>query len=310
LVGGAARRRPAAVELTAVCRIPAAGASVQADRIACKVRGNCRKFSGNSTFGDVKVLPGIRRVQKDAQAELLQLDKVSRVRQQGAGTEFVTLDEYRRGDDPRRIDWRSTARHGYPIVRRYQVERHRDVMILVDSGRLMGALTDRGSKLDCAVDSALNLARVVLDSGDRCGIGFFDSALQGFLPPVAGPKSLRHLVECVYDLQTQWQNRFSGLCRDAASSVETLPAGDFVDLGDAERPHALSRWRLNRRHLVLFAALRTPSSIRDPPHDDDHSGRSETGRGDGPVPRRGRTPFASSRQSPGARRRTAAVTVR
>ncbi len=256
------------VALNAVCRIPRRGKH-RFGPIWIRVAGPWELLEVQRSFdlpGDVKVLPETfvapDELQKDAKAELQQLDKLTKIRQQGAGTEFVTLDEFRRGDDPRRIDWRSTAKHGFPIVRRYQVERHRDVMILVDCGRLMGAMTDRGSKLDCAVDSALNLARVVLDSGDRCGIGYFDSQLRGYLPPVAGPKSLRHLVECIYDLQTQWQETdysrvFAEMQRRQSKRCLMVV---LSDLGDAEtsRMHCAVLERLNRRHLVLFAALRTP----------------------------------------------------
>lgn len=216
--------------------------------------------------GETKVLPETffsrERLQKDLRAELMLLDKATKSRQQGTGTEFVMLDEYRRGDDPRRIDWRSTARHGFPIVRRYQVERHRDILILIDSGRLMGAMTDRGSKLDCAVDAALNLARVALSSGDRCGIGFFDSAVRGFLPPTAGPRALKKLVECVYDLQTRWEESdfFPVFAEMQARQSKRCLLVVLSDLGDAEtsRLHCSALRQLNRRHLVLFAALRTP----------------------------------------------------
>lgn len=216
--------------------------------------------------GEVKVLPETfasrDQLEKDLGAQVLLLDKVARARQVGAGTEFVSLDLYRRGDDPRRIDWRATARQGVPIVRRHQVERHRDVLILIDSGRLMGSMTDRGSKLDCAVDAALNLARVVLQGGDRCGIGIFDSDLRGYLAPVAGPQALGSLVECVYDLQTEW--RETDFARMFAEIQRRQSKRTFVvilsDLGDAEtsREQCQAIARLSRRHLVLFAALRTP----------------------------------------------------
>lgn len=217
-------------------------------------------------FDDVKVMPETfvsrEELQKDTGAQLLLLDKTLRSRQMGAGTEFVSLFPYRLGDDPRRIDWRATARHRTPIVRRYQVERHRDVMILVDSGRLMGSQTDRGSKLDCAVDACLNLARVALHGGDRCGIGVFDSELRGYLPPIAGPRSLPRLVDCVYDLQTNWRETdFAAMYsemqrRQSKRSLLVI----LSDLGDAEtsRLHCAALARLSQRHLVLFAALRTP----------------------------------------------------
>ena len=117
----------------------------------------------------IRVLPEIyhspEQLQKDPGAEIILLDKFTKTRQHGIGTEFESLNEFREGDDPRRIDWRTTARVRHLVVRRFQVERHRDVMILVDCGRLMGADTERGTKLDCAIDAALMLARTAVGAG-------------------------------------------------------------------------------------------------------------------------------------------------
>jgi uncharacterized protein (DUF58 family) len=234
--------------------------------------------------GEIKVLPETfasrEELQKDTGAQLLLLDKVLRSRQLGFGTEFASLDNYREGDDPRCLDWKATARHRTPVVRRFQVERHRDVLILLDCGRLMGALTDRGTKLDRAVDSALNLCSVVLRSGDRCGIGVFDSELRGFLAPLAGPRALSSLVECVYDLKTRWHE--TDFVRMYAEVQRRQSKRSLIvilsDLGDAEasRSQCAALARLNKRHLVLFAALRTPvvrQVIHEPTSSVDHGAR-------------------------------------
>lgn len=216
--------------------------------------------------GVVKVLPETfasrETLQKDIGAEIRLLDRIRRSRQRGTGTEFESLDAFRHGDDPRRIDWRATARQRTLVVRRFQVERHRDVMILIDNGRLMGAQTNRGTKLDCAVDSALHLARVALQSGDRCGMAVYDNQVRGFLPPIAGNAALRSLVECVFGLQTQWHES------DFAPMLSELRARQakrtflivLSDLSDAETSARLcaSLQQLQRSHLVLFAALKTP----------------------------------------------------
>lgn len=216
--------------------------------------------------GAIKVLPETfaspETLEKDLGAHQLLLDKAMRSREVGAGTEFVSLFPYRLGDDPRRIDWRATAKHRYPIVRRYQIERHRDVLILIDSGRLMGGQTDRGTKLDCAVDSALNLARVVLQGGDRCGIAVFDSTLRGYLAPMAGERALGNLVDCVYDLQTDWHETdftrlFAELQQRQAKRCLLVVLSDMGDV-ETSRLQGAAIARLSRRHLVLFAALRTP----------------------------------------------------
>lgn len=59
-------------------------------------------------------------------------------RKRGDGLEFEGLREYVVGDEPRRIDWRATARRGRPIVRTHRHEESRTVLICVDQSRLMG----------------------------------------------------------------------------------------------------------------------------------------------------------------------------
>jgi uncharacterized protein (DUF58 family) len=216
--------------------------------------------------GSIKVLPETfasrERMEKDQGAEIRLMDQMQRSRHRGAGTEFESLQPYRLGDDPRRIDWRATARQQSLVVRHFQIERHRDVMIVIDSGRLMGAEVGRGSKLDCAVDSALNLARIVLQSGDRCGIAAYDREVRGFLPPIAGSTALRSLAECVYDLQTKWhESDFAPMLAELRHRQAKRTFLIFIsDLGDAQTSQrtCASLIQLQKQHLVLFAALRTP----------------------------------------------------
>lgn len=216
--------------------------------------------------GEVKVLPETfasrERLEKDAGAEQRLLDQLQKSRQYGVGAEFESLYPFRPGDDPRRIDWRATARRRELVVRRFQIERHRDVMIVIDCGRLMGAQTGRGTKLDCAVDAALNLARVVLHSGDRCGAAAYDRQVRGFLPPIAGAGALGSIIHCVYDLETQWhESDFTPMLAElrARRAKRTLLVV-ISDVNDAETSRRLSAslYRLRRQHVVLFAALRTP----------------------------------------------------
>lgn len=254
--------------ISAQYRIPVRGKHAF-DDIWLRVAGPWKLMEaqrGINCAGVVKVLPETfasrDKLTKDMGAEALLLDKITRTRQHGAGTEFESLHAFRDGDDPRRIDWRATARMRQPIVRRFQVERHRDVMILIDTGRLMGSDTDAGSKLDCAVDAALSLARVALQGGDRCGIAAYDSEVRGFLPPVAGIQSLGNIVESVYDLNTRWnESDFTRIhaemqTRQAKRSLLIV----LSDLSDAEtsKLQCAALRKLSQQHLVLFAALKTP----------------------------------------------------
>lgn len=254
--------------VTTRCRIPRRGRH-SFGPTWLRLQGPYRLVEVQQSFetrAAIKVLPEtfISRdeLQKEIGAEMRLLDQQRRAQQVGAGTEFESLYPFRRGDDPRRIDWRATARRRSLVVRRFRIERHRDVMIIIDSGRLMGTRTNRGTKLDCAVDAGLNLARVALHSGDRCGVAAYDNRVRGFLPPVAGVTALRSIVQCVYDLNTQWhESDFIPMLAElrARQSKRTFVIV-ISDLSDAESSNRLSAslQQLQRQHLVLFAALRAP----------------------------------------------------
>ncbi|MEZ6051058.1 MAG: DUF58 domain-containing protein [Planctomycetaceae bacterium] len=267
------------VDVIHTCRIPRRGMHVFGP-VWVRIAGPMGLVEVQQSFecpGAIRVLPETfasrEKLVKDFGAQLQLLDRITRTRQHGSGTEFESLHPFREGDDPRRIDWRASAKHGSPIVRRFQVERHRDVMILIDCGRLMGSLTDTGSKLDCAVDAALNLSRVALQSGDRCGVAAYDRVVRGFLPPQSGINSLGNIVESVYDLQTEWfEADFTRIhaelqSRQGKRSLLVI----LSDLSDAEtsRLQCTALRQLSRRHLVLFAALRTPllnRVVHETPH--------------------------------------------
>ena len=126
----------------------------------------------------------------------------------------------------------------------------------------MGTETDRGTKLDCAVDAALILARVTLQSGDRCGMGLYDNEVRGYLPPVAGVPSLHALTDNIYAAQSNFRETDFGpmfallQSRQAKRSLIVV----ISDISDEETSQQFraSLGRLGRRHVVLFAALRTP----------------------------------------------------
>ncbi|MEM6471008.1 MAG: DUF58 domain-containing protein [Planctomycetota bacterium] len=250
--------------------------------------------------GMIDVLPETfwtsQQLARDDSAEQKLLDQVSRSRQHGVGTEFESLAEFRGGDDPKRIDWRASARANRLIIRRFQVERHRDVMLIIDCGRLMASTVREakkqptesmlptseffrkpasdGSKLDSAVDAALMLSRVALQSGDRCGLGVFDDHVLGYLPPVSGPQAMKSLVHGVYDLQSRWrESDFSQMFAMLKSRQQKRSL--VVVLSDIASEETTQRFRsslvaLARQHVVLFAALKTPqlSAFSQTPVDD------------------------------------------
>jgi uncharacterized protein (DUF58 family) len=255
-------------ELKTSFRIPVRG-EFRFGPIWVRVHGRLGLIEIQKSFeitDSIRIFPEIyhspEQLEKDPGAEIVLLDKMTKARQHGVGTEFESLNEFREGDDPRRIDWRTTARVRHLVVRRFQVERHRDVMILVDCGRLMGADTERGTKLDCAIDAALMLARTAFEGGDRCGIALFDDDVLGYLPPQSGLSSMNAISSCVYAASTRWRESdfsqmFATLQQRQSKRSMVIVLSDIVDAETTQRFRA-SLATLAKRHVILFAALQTP----------------------------------------------------
>ena len=87
--------------------------------------------------GSVRVLPAFesRKHLPSRLQRLRELDGRAAVRVRGQGTEFDSLREYVRGDDVRSIDWRTTARSRTVVVRTWQPERDRRVVLVLDTSR-------------------------------------------------------------------------------------------------------------------------------------------------------------------------------
>lgn len=65
----------------------------------------------------------------------------------GSSHEFLDMAEYKVGDDIGDIDWKSTARMGQPIIKRFEQTAVLNVMVAVDTGANMSAIAP-GSALD------------------------------------------------------------------------------------------------------------------------------------------------------------------
>lgn len=111
-------------------------------------------------------------------AELALADGRAAVRQRGEGTEFDALRNYVRGDDHRSIDWRATARSQSLMVRTWQPERDRRLLIAVDCGRLSAARLGDTTRLDTFVDALLLLTGLASHAGDSVDVIAFSRSVR------------------------------------------------------------------------------------------------------------------------------------
>lgn len=118
-------------------------------------------------------------------------------RLRGRGLNFEELRGYLRGDDPRHIDWRVTARTGQPHVRVYTEEKDRAVWLLVDQRLAMFFGSRRRMKSVVAAEAAAVGAWRVLAQGDRVGALVFDDQTVDVFEPQRSEVQVMRILEAV-----------------------------------------------------------------------------------------------------------------
>jgi uncharacterized protein (DUF58 family) len=119
----------------------------------------------------------------------------------GHGQDFDDLHLYAPGEDVGDIDWKSSARAGIPVVRRFVRESNLNLVLVVDSGRTMGATAPSGeTKAEVASFCCALVAYLARDRGDRVALVAGDADRLVQLPPRASTQDLEVLLRTVEDL--------------------------------------------------------------------------------------------------------------
>jgi uncharacterized protein (DUF58 family) len=174
----------------------------------------------------------------------------------GLGTDFESVRDYSPDDDVRQVNWSATARLGRPMSNQYRVEQDRDVVFLVDVGRLMGApATGDRSLLDGALDAVAAVAAATEELGDRCGAIVFDDQIRRVVGPQR--RGARPLIETVFDIQASTRDSDFERAFLRVGSARRALVMVFTDLIDeaAARSLVAATPMLARRHAVVVASI-------------------------------------------------------
>ena len=213
---------------------------------------------------EIRVFPDLRAARRLALAVAR-----GRFRDQGAtargplglGTEFELIRDYEPDDDIRQVNWRATARLGRPMSNQYRLEQDRDLLLLIDAGRLSSAPLDADGTtvLDACLDAASALAFVADELGDRTGAVAFDDAVRTALPPRrAGGQPV---VRALFDLEPRPVDSDYELAFRRAEGSKRALVVVFCDLLEeaAARPLVRAVPVLTRRHAVVVASPSDPA---------------------------------------------------
>lgn len=89
----------------------------------------------------------------------------------GRSLDYDDLRGYVPGDEVRDIDWKATARHDAPLVKRYVATRKHQLLLVADTGRGMAATTASGeAKKDVAILAAGLVGYLAVRHGDVVGL--------------------------------------------------------------------------------------------------------------------------------------------
>jgi uncharacterized protein (DUF58 family) len=176
----------------------------------------------------------------------------------GLGTEFESIRDYEPDDDIRQVNWRASERMQRPMSNQYRVEQDREVMLLIDAGRLMASPLQDRTRLDVAVDAAVAVALVADVLGDRAGTLAFDRQVRRQLAPRrAGGHAV---VRALLDLEPRAEEPDYELAFRSVEGAKRSLVLIFCDLLEetAARPLVDAVPVLSRRHAVTVASVRDP----------------------------------------------------
>ena len=234
----------------------------------CGPFGLTQRTVRRSIVHDIDVVPNVKEVRTAALRFFGSRDPVAGVNAEryiGDGSEFDALREYVPGFDPRSIHWKASARHRRLITREFRAERNHQILLAIDTGRLMGEPIGELTRLDHAISAGLLLAYVSLKMGDRVGVFAFDAKPRIFTTPQSGVATFQRIqrATAALDYGTSETNFTLGLT-EAALRVKQraliVVFTDFVDTVTAELMRE-NLERLSRRHLVLFVTYRDPDLV-------------------------------------------------
>jgi uncharacterized protein (DUF58 family) len=180
------------------------------------------------------------------------------IRMLGEGTEFDSLRDYQPGDDYAKVNWKATARTSRPIVSQYRAERDREIIAVIDGGRLMFAGINGKSRFDRYLDAVAQLSYALRLENDRLGLLLFDRDVRFYRQPTRKPDVLADLFPFYpRHVASDFMRMYAFLSKRHAKRAVVFAFTELTDGITGQRAYtALAS--LARRHKVVTIILDEP----------------------------------------------------
>lgn len=216
----------------------------------------------------VKVIPDLTETKQyleNAQRFLLYEGLKIRKQQNGVG-DFAKIRNYVVGDDPRKINWRQTAKLQEVMTNDYEPEHGKYITILIDCGRMMGAELKKGNRLEKTIEAALTVSAAALKKGDYVSVLAFSKEIKVFVPPAKGMAHLQTILQAIYKMEV---DAFESNYAAVLTYLETMQKKRsllllFSDIGTfLHEESALAYLKsLRQRHLFLMIGIEDETVLK------------------------------------------------
>ena len=187
-------------------------------------------------------------------------DAVRRSPMAQSGEELYGLRPFQRGDDPRRIHWRSSAHHDELIVRQFEEFSHTHTTVLLDTRSAQLGTGADGERFEAMVSAAASICRASQNRGDQIRLTTTADFDSGFGADSAHLyKIYEHLALVSPDIggligavERLGREHGGGLIVTLAAAVDGTEPGSLMPLGS----------QFSSKTVVLFAG----SQLAQPGH--------------------------------------------
>lgn len=155
----------------------------------------------------VKVIPNLAETKRYLQsAQNYLLHEGIKIRKMHSGTgEFSKIRSYVVGDDPRKINWRQSAKLQNLMTNEEEPEHGKHITIMIDCGRMMGVELKEANRLERAVEAAITLATAALQNGDHVSVICFSKEVKAFVPSGQGLEHMNTILQTIYSVEVDAQ---------------------------------------------------------------------------------------------------------
>ncbi len=142
----------------------------------------------------------------------------------GPGVEFFGCRAYAPGDDIRRLNWRSFAKHDRPLVNEYEDERMTDVIVVLDVRANAHVRAGMESTFEPSCRAAASLAAHSIHQSNRVGLLMYGQTID-WIQPAGGRMHLDKILGMIARARPARSFAFEDL---ANLPLQMLPSGSQV----------------------------------------------------------------------------------